>query len=199
MTKATHSHRARGPQRGRRRRRPRPKRATTRAAEQSPATPQRGAPLFSDKYNCYACHGFDAQTGERRLVPMNYTQDGFITFVQSSPLPNMPRFPRRIRAAPRRHLRVHPHDPGRRTRDRRRAGAARHSRASTASARQVAQRRPVAFSHTFRKRKSRGGEAPAFSRSTPLLRSRVLSNPARYPPKPTLISNTFGPSPAFRA
>ena len=54
---------------------------------------QRGAPLFSDKYNCYACHGFDAQSGERRLVPMNYTQDGFITFVQSSPLPQMPRFP----------------------------------------------------------------------------------------------------------
>lgn len=53
---------------------------------------QRGAPLFSDKYNCYACHGFDAQSGERRLVPMNYTQDGFITFVQNSPLPNMPRF-----------------------------------------------------------------------------------------------------------
>ena len=54
---------------------------------------QRGAPLFSDKYNCYACHGFDAQSGERRLVPMNYTQDGFITFVQNSPLPNMPPFP----------------------------------------------------------------------------------------------------------
>jgi mono/diheme cytochrome c family protein len=54
---------------------------------------QRGAPLFSDKYNCYACHGFDAQSGERRLVPMNYTQDGFITFVQRSPLPQMPAFP----------------------------------------------------------------------------------------------------------
>jgi mono/diheme cytochrome c family protein len=53
----------------------------------------RGKPLFADKYNCYACHGFDAQTGERRLLPMNYTQDGFITFVQSSPLPNMPAFP----------------------------------------------------------------------------------------------------------
>jgi mono/diheme cytochrome c family protein len=53
----------------------------------------RGRPLFADKYNCYACHGFDAQSGERRLVPMNFTQDGFITFVQSSPLPNMPAFP----------------------------------------------------------------------------------------------------------
>jgi mono/diheme cytochrome c family protein len=53
----------------------------------------RGKTLFADTFNCYACHGFDAQSGERRLVPMNYTQDGFITFVQSSPLPNMPAFP----------------------------------------------------------------------------------------------------------
>jgi len=53
----------------------------------------RGAQLFADTFNCYACHGFDAQSGERRLVPMNYTQDGFITFVQNSPLPQMPAFP----------------------------------------------------------------------------------------------------------
>jgi len=53
----------------------------------------RGQPLFSDTFNCYACHGFDAQSGERRLVPLNYTQEGFITFVQNSPLPNMPAFP----------------------------------------------------------------------------------------------------------
>jgi mono/diheme cytochrome c family protein len=55
--------------------------------------PARGEPLYSDTFNCYACHGFDAQSGERRLVPLNYTQEGFITFVQSSPLPNMPAFP----------------------------------------------------------------------------------------------------------
>jgi mono/diheme cytochrome c family protein len=53
----------------------------------------RGEPLFADTFNCYACHGFDAQSGERRLLPMNYTQEGFITFVQNSPLPNMPAFP----------------------------------------------------------------------------------------------------------
>jgi len=53
----------------------------------------RGKPLFSDTFNCYACHNFDAQSGERRLVPLNYTQEGFITFVQNSPLPNMPAFP----------------------------------------------------------------------------------------------------------
>jgi mono/diheme cytochrome c family protein len=53
----------------------------------------RGEPLFADTYNCYACHGFDAQTGERRLLPMRYTQQAFIIFVQNSPLPNMPAFP----------------------------------------------------------------------------------------------------------
>jgi mono/diheme cytochrome c family protein len=53
----------------------------------------RGQQLYADSFNCYACHGFDAQSGERRLVPMNYTQDGFITFVQNSPLPQMPAFP----------------------------------------------------------------------------------------------------------
>jgi mono/diheme cytochrome c family protein len=67
-------------------------------AAQQPTQPvvgdaARGAPLFSDTFNCYACHGFDAQSGERRLVPLNYTQEGFITFVQNSPLPNMPAFP----------------------------------------------------------------------------------------------------------
>jgi len=53
----------------------------------------RGKQLFSDSFNCYACHGFDAQSGERRLVPMRFPQDGFITFVQNSPLPQMPAFP----------------------------------------------------------------------------------------------------------
>ena len=53
----------------------------------------RGKPLFADTYNCYACHGLDAQTGERRLVPMIYPQEAFIAFVQNSPLPQMPAFP----------------------------------------------------------------------------------------------------------
>jgi mono/diheme cytochrome c family protein len=68
------------------------------ASAQPPAQPlvgdaARGRPLFADTFNCYACHGFDAQSGERRLVPLNYTQEGFIAFVQSSPLPNMPAYP----------------------------------------------------------------------------------------------------------
>jgi mono/diheme cytochrome c family protein len=69
---------------------------STAASAQAPVpagNAERGKALFADTYNCYACHGFDAQSGERRLVPLNYTPEGFITFVQNSPLPNMPAFP----------------------------------------------------------------------------------------------------------
>lgn len=55
--------------------------------------PDRGRVMYTTEYKCYACHGFDAQTGERRLVPMRYTQEGFIEFVQQSPLPQMPAYP----------------------------------------------------------------------------------------------------------
>jgi mono/diheme cytochrome c family protein len=66
--------------------------STLTLAQPGPATgdAQRGKELFTNGYKCYACHGFDAQTGQRRLVPMNYTEEGFITFVQNSPLPQMP-------------------------------------------------------------------------------------------------------------
>jgi mono/diheme cytochrome c family protein len=66
--------------------------AATARAQPGPATGDaaRGEELFTSVYKCYACHGFDAQTGQRRLVPMNYTEEGFITFVQNSPLPQMP-------------------------------------------------------------------------------------------------------------
>lgn len=53
---------------------------------------ERGRYLFTDGYKCYACHGFDAQTGARRLVPLNFTLDGFTALVQNSPLPQMPSF-----------------------------------------------------------------------------------------------------------
>ena len=52
----------------------------------------RGRQAYTSEYKCYACHGFDAQTGERRLLPMRFTQEGFITFVQNSPLPQMPAY-----------------------------------------------------------------------------------------------------------
>lgn len=52
----------------------------------------RGERYFTVGYKCFACHGYDAVSGARRLIPMNYTQDGFITFVQNSPLPQMPAY-----------------------------------------------------------------------------------------------------------
>ena len=61
--------------------------------QETTGSPARGETLFTLRYKCYACHGYDAQTGERRLKPMRYTQDGFIAFVQNSPLPQMPRYP----------------------------------------------------------------------------------------------------------
>lgn len=54
--------------------------------------PGRGERYFTDGYKCYACHGFDGQSGARRLVPLNYTQGAFINFVQNSPLPQMPAY-----------------------------------------------------------------------------------------------------------
>lgn len=61
-------------------------------AQPEPATgdPERGELLYTETYKCFACHGYDAQTGLRRLLPMNFPEQAFITFVQNSPLPQMP-------------------------------------------------------------------------------------------------------------
>ncbi len=63
------------------------------SAQETAGNAERGETLFTSTYKCYACHGYDAQTGQRRLKPMNYTQEGFITYVQNSPLPLMPAYP----------------------------------------------------------------------------------------------------------
>lgn len=57
-----------------------------------PGDAVRGEQLFTTAYRCYACHGYDAQTGERRLQPMRFTQQAFIRFVRNSPLPRMPAY-----------------------------------------------------------------------------------------------------------
>lgn len=66
---------------------------------QAPATPpaptgdaKRGKDLFEKTYKCYACHGYDAQTGSPRLVPMARAQDAFIAYVRKPATPGMPRF-----------------------------------------------------------------------------------------------------------
>lgn len=68
--------------------------ASAQQTSQAPAgDADRGRLLYTTSYKCYACHGYDAQTGERRLLPMKYTQEDFTTFVQRSPLPQMPAYP----------------------------------------------------------------------------------------------------------
>jgi mono/diheme cytochrome c family protein len=66
---------------------------------QTPATPAtptgnatRGKELFEKTLRCYACHGFDAQTGSPRLVPMTRTQELFLTYVRKPATPGMPSF-----------------------------------------------------------------------------------------------------------
>ena len=69
------------------------------AQTQPPATPgpatgdaKRGKDLFDNTLRCYACHGFDAQTGSPRLVPMARTQDAFLAYVRKPATPGMPSF-----------------------------------------------------------------------------------------------------------
>ena len=52
----------------------------------------RGKQLFEKTYRCYACHGFDAQTGSPRLVPMPMTEQAFVAFLRKPPREAMPRF-----------------------------------------------------------------------------------------------------------
>ena len=57
-----------------------------------PDSADQGEYFFTEKYKCFACHGYSAQTGLRRLVPMNYNQEGFIALLKNSPFPLMPSY-----------------------------------------------------------------------------------------------------------
>lgn len=52
----------------------------------------RGKTLFEIKYKCYACHGYDGQTGSPRLVPMPRTQSAFIAYLRKPSTQGMPKF-----------------------------------------------------------------------------------------------------------
>jgi mono/diheme cytochrome c family protein len=52
----------------------------------------RGKELYEKTLRCYACHGFDAQTGSPRLVPMNRTEELFLSYVRKPATPAMPSF-----------------------------------------------------------------------------------------------------------
>src|SRR5262245_40816896 len=66
------------------------------STQASPQTPtgdaKRGKTLFERTYRCYACHGFDGQTGTVRLVPMTRSRDAFVAFVRNPPRDAMPRY-----------------------------------------------------------------------------------------------------------
>lgn len=66
---------------------------------QAPTTPapptgdaKRGKELFERTLRCYACHGFDGQTGSPRLVPMGRSQEMFLAYVRKPATPGMPSF-----------------------------------------------------------------------------------------------------------
>ena len=67
------------------------------SAGQAPATApsgdaRRGKTLFDETYRCYACHGYDGESGSPRLVPMSRTEDSFTDFVRKPARPAMPAF-----------------------------------------------------------------------------------------------------------
>ncbi len=53
---------------------------------------QRGKVLYETTLRCYACHGFDGQTGTPRLVPMTRAEDIFLAYVRKPATPGMPTF-----------------------------------------------------------------------------------------------------------
>jgi len=63
------------------------------AQEQAPTgDAKRGKTLFDQTYKCYACHGYEGETGSPRLVPMSRSEESFVTFVRKPPRPAMPSF-----------------------------------------------------------------------------------------------------------
>jgi mono/diheme cytochrome c family protein len=52
----------------------------------------RGKTVFDQTLRCYACHGFDGQTGSPRLVPMSRSQEAFLTYVRKPATTGMPSF-----------------------------------------------------------------------------------------------------------
>jgi mono/diheme cytochrome c family protein len=53
---------------------------------------QRGKVLFETTLRCYACHGFDGQTGSPRLVPMTRAEEIFLAYLRKPATQGMPSF-----------------------------------------------------------------------------------------------------------
>jgi len=53
---------------------------------------KRGKTLFDTTLRCYACHGFDGQSGSPRLVPMARAENVFLAYVRKPATQGMPSF-----------------------------------------------------------------------------------------------------------
>jgi mono/diheme cytochrome c family protein len=53
---------------------------------------QRGKVIFETTLRCFACHGYDGQTGSPRLVPMARAEDIFLAYVRKPATQGMPSF-----------------------------------------------------------------------------------------------------------
>ena len=53
---------------------------------------QRGKVIFETQLRCFACHGYDGQTGSPRLVPMARSEDIFLAYVRKPATQGMPSF-----------------------------------------------------------------------------------------------------------
>jgi mono/diheme cytochrome c family protein len=53
---------------------------------------QRGKVVFETSLRCFACHGYDGQTGSPRLVPMARAEDVFLAYVRKPATQGMPSF-----------------------------------------------------------------------------------------------------------
>jgi mono/diheme cytochrome c family protein len=53
---------------------------------------RRGKTLFDETYRCYACHGYEGETGSPRLVPMARSEESFLAFVRKPGTVAMPAF-----------------------------------------------------------------------------------------------------------
>ncbi len=53
---------------------------------------QRGKVVFETTLRCFACHGYDGQTGSPRLVPMARAEDVFLAYVRKPATQGMPSF-----------------------------------------------------------------------------------------------------------
>ena len=48
--------------------------------------------MFETTLRCFACHGYDGQTGSPRLVPMARSEDIFLAYVRKPATQGMPSF-----------------------------------------------------------------------------------------------------------